>query len=374
MNILVAGVYLNSEEYPNTFYRLARLRKDPRFSITEINFPCWVDSRKKYAGKYGGVRFVYSHVITFIRTAMALKCSDIVYIPYPSVYLSFLLSFFLRKRVLKRIMIDAFISPYDTLVNDRRVFDEKGIVAWILFRMEKYVYSKVEHIVVDTDLNAKFFARLFEVDVCKFKPCPLYTFENFDIRRQHVKRDAYKVIFVGNMIPLHGIEYIVRAAEILRYHPIEFHFYGDGQDSMVLERSLAMGSNNIRWVKEWVNHSSLCEEIADSDLCLGIFGTSNKTQRVCPYKVYLYTMLGMPTVTGRTEWFRANSNGEFILVDAGSSELLANEILNFVLRSSEEKKMVSNRSCEYYKNRLSNEIAHEKFCKILYKIFGGSGE
>ena len=52
----------------------------------------------------------------------------------------------------------------------------------------------------------------------------------------------------------------------------------------------------LRWV-DWVDYADLVSWISRADLCLGIFGTSEKAASVIPNKVYQVVAAGRPVVT-----------------------------------------------------------------------------
>ena len=108
---------------------------------------------------------------------------------------------------------------------------------------------------------------------------------------------ALKVLFYGQLIPLHGIATIVEAARLLRDEPIDWLLVGRGQDSALLAGLLAREPlPRVRWI-EWIEYGDLLAHIADADLALGIFGTSDKAASVIPNKVFQVLAAGRPLVT-----------------------------------------------------------------------------
>jgi glycosyltransferase involved in cell wall biosynthesis/ubiquinone/menaquinone biosynthesis C-methylase UbiE len=107
-----------------------------------------------------------------------------------------------------------------------------------------------------------------------------------------------RVVFFGLYTPLQGATTIGRAIDLLREEPIEFTMIGHGQD-FAETRELTRGSPRVHW-RDWVDSDALPDLVAAHDVCLGIFGTGPKAQRVVPTKVYQGLAAGCAVVTGRT--------------------------------------------------------------------------
>jgi len=112
-----------------------------------------------------------------------------------------------------------------------------------------------------------------------------------------VESDHLTILFYGQFIPLHGIETIVRAAKLSRNDSLHWIIIGKGQEenkisSMLKDEPL----NNLTWLP-WVNYDELIDWIRKSDICLGIFGDTDKASRVIPNKVFQIIMAGKPLIT-----------------------------------------------------------------------------
>jgi glycosyltransferase involved in cell wall biosynthesis len=126
-----------------------------------------------------------------------------------------------------------------------------------------------------------------------------------------------KVLFYGQFIPLHGISTIVGAARILKNAPIEWTLIGRGQEAAKIRAMLESDPlPKVRWV-EWVEYDKLRDWIAEADLCLGIFGASEKAASVIPNKVFQIVAAGRPLVTRDSPAIR-----ELLLPKAGCAYLV----------------------------------------------------
>src|SRR5204862_2109483 len=104
---------------------------------------------------------------------------------------------------------------------------------------------------------------------------------------------AFSSLFIGKLIPLHGLETILGAAR--RTPEIAFRVVGSGQ----LDHVLQSRPPNVEWVR-WIDYERLPSELQGAGCALGIFGRSAKAQRVIPNKVFQALASGTPVVTADT--------------------------------------------------------------------------
>ena len=124
--------------------------------------------------------------------------------------------------------------------------------------------------------------------------------------------EPFTALFVGKLIPLHGIETVLEAARLAP--EVRFRVIGSGQ----LEHVLAARPPNVDWVP-WVEYSALPEQLRRCGCALGIFGTSEKAQRVIPNKVFQALACGAPVITADTPAIRELGEDGPLLVPPGDA-------------------------------------------------------
>jgi hypothetical protein len=115
------------------------------------------------------------------------------------------------------------------------------------------------------------------------------------------------------------------AAELVRAEPFRFVLIGEGQLSAELRGEIAArGLTNVEWLGE-LPAAELRTHTLAADVCLGVFGGSEKAARVVPNKVYDGLACGRPVVTadsdGAREWLRDGESA--LLTPAGDAVALA---------------------------------------------------
>ena len=378
--LLVIGVHLDSEAYPNTRYRLRDLRASPFFDLSEINVPMWSEATQhrnglSRLGRNAG-RMLFAHAAVICRLLFSKKPEQI-YITYPAVFLLFLLSFLPVNLRSGRVVADAFISLYDTIVNDRRLLKRDCLPARLLRKIEGRAYHFADILIVDTPQNARFLAEFFDLPASKLEVVPLSTDEeNFQTVPYIVRAGVCRVLFVGTMVPLHGIATILEAASLLSARKdIRFMLLGDGQDGALVESWLNAQSTTIVWERQWQSSEKIARYISESDICLGIFGAGDKTQRVCPFKIYAYAGIGRAIITGDTRWSKQVKGDlrwdPFAVVPVNDAKALATMIAELADKP-ELRSIFAANSRKFYLNSLSNVAALERLSQCLGEFSTGA--
>ena len=128
------------------------------------------------------------------------------------------------------------------------------------------------------------------------------------------------VVFFGLMTPLQGAPVVAEALQLLGGE-VAATVVGAGQDSAAVDAALA-GVPGVRRLP-WVEPGDLPAVVAAHDVCLGVFGTGDKTRRVVPNKVYQGAAAGCAVVTGDTAPQRRTLGDDAVLVPVGDAAALA---------------------------------------------------
>ncbi|NMR28133.1 glycosyltransferase family 4 protein [Arthrobacter sp. SF27] len=111
----------------------------------------------------------------------------------------------------------------------------------------------------------------------------------------------FRLLYYGNYIPLHGLEYVVANLAILNDVNMEIVFIGDGEGRPPIEiLANGAGISSIEF-RGNIPESDLIQEIHDSDVVLGVFGDSEKAATVLANKVWQGLAAGRYVVTRTSE-------------------------------------------------------------------------
>jgi len=376
----VFGVTQISDSYPNIKYKLTTLQRllGDQYSEYVMLSTGSVAAKGFFAALDSGLltlvwRFLVGHIKVFSYSIR--NRAESVYVCYPGIVIAVWLGLpFIRKRY-PVVFLDAFISLYDTVVMDRKILKESGVLAKILYRLEKRAFEAATVVIVDTPENASYYSKLFGMPSEKFHAMPLCIpplSVEIDKPKEHTSRHV-RCIFVGTLVPLQGIRTIVDAVALLEGEPeIDFVCIGDGQDADYLNSYLARTSNpRLTWHRGHYSTDFILQQIRDADICLGIFGDGPKAQRVLPYKIYYYLTLGMPVVTAMTdtairilaECQSLGTKRPFLLVPAGDPQSLVNAIRR--LRDNPDERVELGASGAEYFHRVLSASAIEQSLRAM---------
>lgn len=215
------------------------------------------------------------------------------------------------------VVFNPLVSLYDTLVDDRRRFRRGSPGAGVVRLVDRRAFRRADVVVADTEAHARFFREEFGLADDSVEVCFVGA-EDRLFRPGWQPEAPFHALFVGKLIPLHGLETILAAAELAPEIP--FRVVGSGQ----LEPLLAGRPANVGWVP-WVEYEDLPAEIQSAGCALGVFGTGEKAARVIPNKAFQALACGTPLVTADTPAAREllTSGEDALLVPAGDAVALA---------------------------------------------------
>ncbi|MFH1443842.1 MAG: glycosyltransferase family 4 protein [Candidatus Peregrinibacteria bacterium] len=254
--------------------------------------------------------------------------TDALYMVFPGHHLMPLAWWFARRRQIP-VILDIFISLYETEVEDRTRISAWNPKAWMLWCIDWMACVLADSILIDTEEHRDYFVQRYRIAKEKLLVVPVgCRTDLFSVQEKH-SPESFRVRFHGSFIPLHGIETILHAAEELKNDRVGFELIGRGQTFPAM-RSLAekLSLTNVRFLDP-IPLSEIPRFIADADASLGIFGTSAKAQRVIPTKAFEILAMGKPLITARTpassRVLRDRENA--LLVTPGDAHDLAAKIL-----------------------------------------------
>jgi len=222
----------------------------------------------------------------------------------------------------RRVVLDMFMSVYDTVVLDRGAVAPGSLRARLCRLLDRAAVGASRLALLDTEAQVRFCTRVLGIPAAELAVVPVGAEPERFPSRPPPGDGPLRVLFYGSFIPLHGTSTLAAAIRLLDGSPIRLTVVGRGQERAAFDREVA-GATNVR-VLDWVDYGRLGELVAGHHVVLGVFGTSDKTSRVVPNKVFQAACAGRAIVTADTPAVReAFGDGEVELVPPGDAATLA---------------------------------------------------
>lgn len=271
------------------------------------------------------LRMLVGYPQLLIRLLLAPR-PDVYLVSYPGWFDVFVVK--LAAMIKRRpVVFDMFISLYDTAISDRQLASSNSSIARLARTVDRVSMRLAQRIIADCPAHARFQADLAGLSLDRFGIVYLGADESVFRPVEGVEVDDDLVVFYGTFVPLQGVEYIIRAAARLRERRYRFRLIGRGQDKgAAIELAESLGASNIEFV-DFLPQPDLVRELAGAALCLGIFGTSGKADRVIPHKLFEALACGRPILTGRTSAVAGVlKEGEIATCSTGDATALADAL------------------------------------------------
>lgn len=232
----------------------------------------------------------------------------------------------------KPIILDAYVSTYDTLCHDRRWFGPRSPVGRLAYWLDSQSCTAASRIVTDTRAHARYFAETFRLPAAKLRPLYVGCDETlFHPMAAPARSDRRTEVFTyGAFLALHGTEVVIEAAARLQHRDdIHWTIGGQGPRFRQVRRQVARaGLQNVDLVG-WIPLAELPGYIARADICLGgHFSRVPKAARVVSTKTFQFLAMARPTVVGDNDATNEIvTHGEQAwLVPMGDGQALANAV------------------------------------------------
>lgn len=213
----------------------------------------------------------------------------------------------------KKLVFDAFISTYDSNIFDRKKHSPHSLMALKYWVIDWLSCSLADLVLMDADAHAEYISKTFHIPRKKVKglfvgctndvmyPRPQH--KTHSINSGQAKPD-FLVHFHGTYIPVQGIPYIIRAAKLLEGKGVQFNIVGKLEtykESTDLASQLNIKNINFY---NYMPYDKLAEQMAMADVCLGMFGMTDKAMRTGAFKVVEGMAMKKPVITAETPAMR----------------------------------------------------------------------
>jgi glycosyltransferase involved in cell wall biosynthesis len=353
MKVLYFGTY--ERDYPRNAQVVSCLRK-AGVEVHERHEPVWDGRRDSWrAGIVDAGRLALAELRLLQTPGNGF---DAVIVGYPG---HFDLPAARRAAGPAPVVFNPLVSLADTFVDDRARFRPGSLPARALETVDRRALRAADLVVADTRAHADRLAALARLAPDRVAVCFVGAEERL-FQPGWARVEPFECLFVGKLIPLHGIETILAAARLAP--ELRFRLVGSGQ----LQGLLADPPANVTHLP-WVEYERLPEELHRAGCALGIFGTSRKAGRVIPNKAFQALACGTPLVTADTAGARELLvEGESaLLVPPGDPEALAGAVRRLA-DDAELARRLSAGGLAAYHEHASEDVLGRRWRRLLEEL------
>lgn len=328
MRVLYFGTY--DKEYLHNRLMIDGLRS-AGVEVTECHVPLWRDTEDKVIAAQGAGRWL-SMGARALQAYLALLSA---YLPRRGAYDVMMLGYigqldvFLARALCwlsgRPLVMDVLMSLY--LIATERQLPARHVLRWI----ENVACRLPDLLILDTPEYAEFFEQTYGIPRTRFHLVPLGADNRlFKPLPPREPDGAFRLLYYGTFIPLHGVEHIIRAADLLRdRRETFFRLVGRGPERARAEAlAVELRLDNVTF-SDWVPLEQLPALTAQADALLGVFGTTLQSKFTIQNKIYQGLAMARPVITGDSPTVRAalTHRQHVYLVERGNPAALADAIV-----------------------------------------------
>jgi glycosyltransferase involved in cell wall biosynthesis len=280
----------------------------------------------------------------------------------------------------KRIIVDYYISFYDTIVNDRKTVKLGSLKAHFALLKDRLLLKISSDVIFLNGAESEYYQKVAGLDLadekCHIIPlCADFKSEKFvsvNSKAEKNVSDALRVCWWGTYIPLHGLENIINAFALMPEENIELYLFGDSDEKakpyrLLIEELGLIDNVFIENDVSFVNGKLAPFLIENCDLAIGNFGTSEKARTVLVNKIVDSLALGIPCLTmvtkATTELLR---DKECVIFCEANPTSIAKNIAR-LSKDKSELKIIGDKGLDLYLQKFSPDSFRLNFMQVLKK-------
>ncbi len=296
------------------------------------------------------------------------KSFDVLWVPYPG-HTDILCGKILCVLKRKPLVFDVFVSRWDSEVEYGNILGKKSFKAKFLWWSDKIACELADLVFLDTPQHIDFFVKEFGILRKKLEWVFIGANEKvFYPQKQSKKGKKFNALYYGLAAPLHGLEHIISAAQLLKDdREIKVTLVGGNwryRDAMEKQ-----ASEQVFDFKGLLPLEKIPAEIAKADVVFGLFGDTPKAQRVIPNKVFEAIAMKKPVITMRSSAvsmvFEHKKN--VFLVDAASPRQIAKAVLE-LKKNRRLREKIAETGHNLFEESFSEAVIGKKILRVLQKL------
>lgn len=269
----------------------------------------------------------------------------------------------------KKLMYDEFLNPLEWLEEDRKEWWAKFIPKKLLKAFYRLLLKRCSLVLTDTDAHAASSSKLLGIAQDKFMSIPVGSDEDlFHPIKDRTLTKKFTVFYYGSMLPLHGLDVVISAAEEVRDLPVQFVLAGGGKPAQLAVQKANDNGAHVEY-RTWVPYEQLAELAGRSHLTLcGPFGDTPQARMVITGKTYQFLACGVPVVIGKTlaaDMF--TDKKDCLITPLGDAKELAS-VIRWAYEHQDKLEAIGQNGYKLYAEQFSSDALAARMATILQRL------
>lgn len=284
----------------------------------------------------------------------------------------------------KPVVLDELVNPMEVVSEHRQL--HKGtlvgtlMAGWsMLGSVYGFLLRRCWRVIADTSVHAAYSAKLGNVPYERYRIIPVGADESIfrptnssAVSHPRSRPDKFTVLYYGSMMPLHGLDYVLAAAERLKDRKqIEFLLVGGGKGAAAQIADFQARGARVEY-REWIEPKDLPEVIAQAGLCLGgPFGNTVQSRLVTTGKTYQFLASAAPVLIGETKETLSSQlfidKTNCLMVPQASAQAIATAI-TWAVTNPKELSHIGQAGNKLYEQQFSQLVISQKLASMLAEL------
>ncbi|HEX7963820.1 MAG TPA: glycosyltransferase [Candidatus Saccharimonadales bacterium] len=265
---------------------------------------------------------------------------------------------------------------FDELINFVEYYEEHGVLRAgtlpdrLLRRFYRWQIRGCYRILADTSAHADFSAQTTGVPRTMYQTIPIAADERlFFPGKEHPKK-PFMVFYYGNgMTPLHGLQYVLDAAVLLKDNPdIQFSLVGGKQKAADACAVAAAHGAHVTY-EQWIPFEEIPVRARQAGLCLGgPFGKTLQSQFVVTGKTTQFMACAAPVLIGKNKVSGAFKDRQnCLLVPPADAPAIAKAI-TWAFAHQSELRHIGAAGRDLYEREFSQAVVNQRVQELVVQL------
>ncbi len=283
----------------------------------------WMNVIKRFSRKF-------KIIAEIIRKWNEIKKCDAIYVGYPG-HFDIFFAWPVAKILNVKLVFNPLLIIYTGFAEEQGILNKNSFMGFVAKHGESLLYNMCDMVFADTPLQEQFLIKRLNVNPKKIRVLPIGADDRYYKYTPYTNTEKkLNVMYYGLYSPIHGVDYIIEAARILKNDKdIIFTFVGNGNTfQRNYSRAQELGLKNC----VFYNNTPLDEHpaiIEKGDIFLGFLEKHPSVDRIIPNKIYQGLALNKVVLTADApvtkSLFKHKEN--MYLVQPADAKVLANSLV-----------------------------------------------